>query len=171
MLAPLAALLFLDPPFARCALPPRIDAALVLSGDVDYLRLKQAAGLYREGQVRLIVLTGAGIGGDSALAMREFAERRLDVPASAMILEARSSTTHENLEFVAPLLRQSSVRQVALVTSRSHMGRALRVARRLVPDVEWLPVPVDDAGPPSRVRRTRFAEWFKLAWYWLRGWA
>ncbi len=88
-----------------------------------------------------------------------------------MILEARSSTTRENLEFVAPLLRQSSLRQVALVPSSSHMGRALRTARRLVPDVEWLPVPVDDAGPPSRVRRTRFAEWFKLVWYWLRGWA
>ena len=148
-----------------------MDAALVLSGDVDYLRLKRAGGLYREGQVRLIVLTGAGVGGDSALAMREFAERRLDVPASAIILEARSSTTRENLEFVAPLLRQSSVRQVALVTSSSHMGRALRTARRLVPDVEWLPVPVDDAGPPARVRRTRFAEWSKLVWYWLRGWA
>jgi uncharacterized SAM-binding protein YcdF (DUF218 family) len=171
LLAPLAALVFLDPPFARRALPPRIDAALVLSGDVDYLRLKKAVELYREGQVRLIVLTGAGIGGDSALAMREFAERWLGVPASAMILEARSSTTRENMEFAAPLLRQSNLRQVALVTSSSHMGRALRTARRLVPEVEWLPVPVDDAGPSGRIWRTRLQEWFKLAWYWLRGWA
>lgn len=92
-------------------------------------------------------------------------------PPRAIILEARSSTTRENLQFAAPLLRQSSLRRVALVTSRSHMGRALRTARRLVPEVEWLPVPVDDAGPPARIRKARLAEWFKLAWYWLRGWA
>ena len=147
------------------------DAALVLSGDVDYLRLKQAAGLYREGRVRLLVLTGAGIGGDSALAMREFAEGRLGVPARAMVLETRSTTTRENFEFAAPLLRQSRVSRVALVTSRSHMGRALRTARRLVPDLEWVPFPVEDAGPPSRIRLTRVQEWVKLAWYWLRGWA
>jgi len=171
LLATLAALPFLDPPFAQGTLGPRSDAALVLSGDVDYLRLKRAAGLYREGQVRLLVLTGAGIGGDSALAMREFAELRLAVPARAMVLEARSTTTRENLEFAAPLLRQSGVSRVALVTSRSHMGRALRTARRLVPDLEWVPVPVDDAGPPSRIWRTRLQEWVKLAWYWLRGWA
>jgi uncharacterized SAM-binding protein YcdF (DUF218 family) len=152
-------------------LPSRLDAALVLSGDVDYLRLKEAARLHREGQVRLIVLTGAGVGGDSALAMREFAEHRLGVPASALLLEARSTTTRENLDFVAPLLRESRLRRVALVTSSSHMSRALRTARRRVPEVEWRPVPVDDAGPRARVRRTRFAEWFKLAGYWLRGWA
>ena len=146
------------------------DAALVLSGDVDYLRLKRAAGLYREGRVRLLVLTGAGIGGDSALAMREFAERQLGVPARAMVLETRSATTRENLEFAASLLRQSHVSRVALVTSRSHMGRALRTARRLVPGLQWVPVPVDDAGPPSRIWRTRLQEWVKLAWYWLRGW-
>ena len=169
LLAALAALAYLDPPFAESAVE-RSDAALVLSGDVDYLRLKRAAGLYREGLVRLLVLTGAGIGGDSALAMREFAEGRLGVPARVMVLETRSTTTRENFELAAPLLRQAGVGRVALVTSSSHMGRAVRTARRLVPDLEWVPVPVDDAGPPSRIWRTRLQEWVKLTWYWLRGW-
>ncbi len=171
LLATLAAVPFPDPPFTRAALGPPSDAALVLSGDVDYLRLKRAAALYHEGRVRLLVLTGAGIGGDSALLMREFAEHRLGVPALAMVQEERSSTTRENLEFAAPLLRQAGVSRVALVTSSSHMGRALRAARKLVPDLEWVPVPVDDAGPRSRVWRTRLQEWGKLAGYWLRGWA
>ncbi len=171
LLATFVALSFLDPPFAQGTLGPRSDAALLLSGDVDYLRLRRAVELYREGRLRLLVLTGAGIGGDSALAMREFAARRLGVPPEAMLLEPRSTTTRENLEFAAPLLRQSGVSRVALVTSTSHMGRALRTARRLVPDLEWVPVPVDDAGPPSRIWRTRLQEWVKLAWYWLRGWA
>jgi len=164
------ALPFLDPPFKQGAVE-RSDAAVVLSGDVGYLRLKKAAGLYREGRVHLLVLTGAGIGGDSALVMREFAELRLGVPVRAMVLETRSTTTRENVEFAAPLLRQAGVSRVALVTSSSHMARALRTARRLVPDLEWAPVPVDDAGPPSRIWRTRLQEWGKLAWYWLRGWA
>jgi len=118
----------------------------------------------------VLVLTGAGIGGDSAVAMREFAEGRLGVPGRAMVLEEHSTTTRENFELVAPLLHQAGVKRVALVTSSSHMGRAVRTARRLVPDIEWVPVPVDDAGPPSRIVRTRLQEWVKLAWYWLQGW-
>ena len=167
----LAALSYLDPPFPPGAPGQGVDAALVLSGDVDYLRLRRAAGLYREGRVRLLVLTGAGVGGDSALAMRDFAEQRLGVPAPAMLLETRSTTTRENLELAAPLLRNAGARRVALVTSSSHMGRALRTARRLVPDLDWAPVPVEDAGPAARIWRTRLQEWVKLAWYGLRGWA
>lgn len=171
LLAALAALSCLDPPYSPGASGQGSDAALVLSGDVDYLRLKRAAGLYREGRARLLVLTGTGVGGDSALAMRDFAEQKLGVPARAMLLETRSTTTRENLELGARLLRQAGASRVALVTSSSHMGRALRTARRLVPDLVWVPVPVDDAGPPSRIWRTRLQEWVKLAWYELRGWA
>jgi hypothetical protein len=40
-----------------------------------------------------------------------------------------------------------------------------------MPEVEWVPVPVTDAGPPSRQRRVCLLEWVKLAWYLARGWA
>lgn len=173
MLPPLAlagVLLFVDPPFPHEALPSHADAALVLSGDVNYRRLETAAVFFREGRVPLLVLTGAGIGGDSAVALRDHAARRLGVPVESMLVEATSRSTRENLLFAAGLLRERHLQQVLLVTSASHMGRALLVARRAVPEVTWTGVPVDDVGPGERIRRTRVQEWFKLAGYWLRGW-
>lgn len=161
----------LDPPFPRSCPLPRGDAALVLSGDVDYRRLERAAALYHEGRVPSLVLTGTGIGGDSALAMRDFATNKLEVPLEAILLEPRSTTTRENLVLASELLRRNRLQAVLLVTSASHMGRALRTARRVAPEVTWIPVPVDDVGPPSRVYRVRAQEWLKLLWYWLRGWA
>lgn len=166
-----ATLAFLDPPFPRASLPPRGDAALVLSGDVDYRRLERAAALYREGRVPILVLTGTGIGGDSALAMRAFATSKLEVPAGAILVETRSTTTRENLVLASELLRRNRLHAVVLVTSASHMGRALRAARSAAPELTWIPVPVDDVGPQNRVHRTRAQEWLKLLWYWLRGWA
>jgi uncharacterized SAM-binding protein YcdF (DUF218 family) len=72
--------------------------------------------------------------------------------------------------FVAAVVRGRGFHRVALVTSASHMGRAERAARMVMPDVEWLAVPVPDAGPPARVYRVRLEEWLKLAHYALRGW-
>lgn len=138
---------------------------------MDYRRLERAAALYREGRTPLLVLTGTGIGGDSALAMRDFAMRKLGVPAEAMLLESVSTSTRENLVRAAELLREKRMREVILVTSASHMGRALRAARRVAPEITWVPVPVGDVGPAQRIRWTRVQEWFKLGWYWLRGWA
>jgi uncharacterized SAM-binding protein YcdF (DUF218 family) len=152
-------------------IPPGADAALVLSGDVDYRRLERAAYLVREGRVPLLVLTGAGIGGDSALAMRDHATRRLGVPAEAILVEPTSTTTRENLRQVAGLLRERRLGHVLLVTSASHMGRAFLAARVAAPEVTWVAVPVPDVGPSARIHRTRLQEWFKLTGYWLLGWA
>jgi uncharacterized SAM-binding protein YcdF (DUF218 family) len=171
-LAPLAlvpVLVFSDPPYRPASKDVHAPAALVLSGDVDYLRVKRAAGLHREGRVGMLLLTGAGVGGDSALGLADEA-RALGVPAEAMVLEKHSTTTRENVIGAAAVIRERGWTSVALVTSASHMARALRAARRAAPEVEWLPVAVPDAGPPSRIRRTRLQEWAKLAWYFVRGW-
>jgi uncharacterized SAM-binding protein YcdF (DUF218 family) len=157
----------------RSSVPPAVvaaDAALVLSGDVDYLRVARAAELFREGAVPVIVITGKGAGGDSAEALREQCIRR-GVPPDRVMVEPDSTSTRENMLFAAPLVRGRGFRRVALVTSASHMGRAERAARRVMPEVEWVPVPVKDAGPPSRQRRACLLEWVKLAWYLARGWA
>jgi uncharacterized SAM-binding protein YcdF (DUF218 family) len=147
----------------------RADAALVLSGDVDNLRTLRAAALYRDGACPWIVLTGRGYGGDSAVALSLVA-RQAGVPAAAIRTETSSTTTRENLEGALPIIRTSGWKRVALVTSESHMGRAQRAARKLIPDVEWVAVPVEDPGPPARIYRVRLEEWLKLAHYALRGW-
>ena len=160
---------FGNPPYWGRSTKLPADAALVLSGDVDYLRVRRAAALYHEGLVKMIALTGAGVGGDSAVEMRKEA-LALGVPAEAIVLETESTSTRENITAVAPLIRARGWRRIALVTSESHMLRALGAARKVMPEVAWIPVPVEDAGPPERVYRTRFQEWGKLLWYAVRGW-
>ena len=145
------------------------DAALVLSGDVDDLRTRAAAALYRAGAFPQVVLTGRGYGGDSAAALAKVA-RRMGVPESAIRLETASTSTRENLLGALPIIRSAGWKRVALVTNESHMGRAERAARKVLPEVEWVPVPVEDAGPPSRIYRVRLEEWLKLARYAVYGW-
>ena len=146
------------------------DAALVLSGDVDYLRVKHASSLYRAQAVKALLLTGRGIGGDSAEEMRREAIAA-GVPDGAIVLETASITTRENLAFAAPLVTAHGWRRIALVTSQSHLARALATARKAMPGVEWVPAPAPDAGPPARARRLRAEEALKHLWYKARGWA
>ncbi len=146
------------------------DAALVFSGDVDYLRVNYASALVRDGRLKAILLTGKGVGGDSAEEMRRQAVAA-GVPPDAIVLETESTSTRENVLFAAPLVRQHGWRRIALVTNRSHLARALAAARKAMPGVEWVPAPVPDAGPPDRARRLRAEEGLKLLWYKVRGWA
>jgi uncharacterized SAM-binding protein YcdF (DUF218 family) len=146
------------------------DAALVLSGDVEFRRAARAVELYAAGQVGYVVLTGRGAGGDSAAVLAERCARA-GVPRERLLMETTSTSTRENMQHVAPLLRARRFRRVALVTSASHLGRAERAARRVMPEVEWVPVPVPDVGPLSRIVKTRLGEWVKLAAYLARGWA
>lgn len=157
------------PPSYTKAASSSADAALVLSGDVDNLRTLQAAALYRAGAFPHIVLTGYGFGGDSAAELLKIA-RGMGVPEGAIRLETTSTTTRENLIGAVPIIRASGWKRVALITNESHMGRAERVARKVLPEVEWVPVPVEDPGPPARIYRVRLEEWLKLARYALHGW-
>jgi uncharacterized SAM-binding protein YcdF (DUF218 family) len=160
-----------DPPQAETR-APRAQAALVLSGDVDYLRTRRAADLQRTGAVEWLIVTGSSqsIGGDNATLLQAAAER-FGVPSARILSETQSRTTHENLVFVAPLIRAQGFTRLVLVTSRSHLRRATAVARRVLPEVEWQPVAVPDAGPTLRLARNRVAEWVKLLAYTARGWA
>jgi uncharacterized SAM-binding protein YcdF (DUF218 family) len=168
VLATAAGLALVPPPHGSSPDPVHAEAALVLSGDVDFLRMRRAAALYNNGGVQWIVLTGAGIGGDDARVMRLLA-LRLGIPDAALLLEISSRSTWENLTGAAPLIRTRGWRRVALITSASHMGRAERVAAKVMPEVSWISVPVPDAGPPRRVYHERASEWIKLAGYLLRG--
>ena len=172
----LAALLLLllalvDPPQAEAPEPLAAEAVLVLSGDVDYLRTIRAAELIESGAAEWLIVTGSGrgVGGDSGLELGRAAEH-LGVSSRRILAELRSRSTHENLAFAAALVRGHGFRRVLLVTSRSHLRRALAVARHELPEVEWLPVAVPDAGPWPRDMRNRLGEWLKLVVYAWRGW-
>lgn len=169
LLAALGAVAHLDPPHSGEPARIEADAVLVMSGDVGYRRLERAVSLLQRRAASWLVLTGSGAGGDSAATMRDLAIKQ-GISPDRIVTEDRATTTRENLALATPLLRARGFRCVALITNASHLGRAERVARKAAPEIDWVPVPVDDPGPRSRIYRTRLQEWVKLAWYAARGW-
>ena len=105
------------------AMPPHVpDPYLTDAAD----RIWHAARLYRRGLAPRIVVSGGGVAEMSeAEAMRMFLTD-LGVPAEAIVLEGESLNTIENIREVRTLVKGG---RVALVTSASHMPRAMRLAR------------------------------------------
>lgn len=177
----LAATLLSDLPASFLCLEDALepaDAALVMTGDLEFARTKAAARLVREGTARLLVLTGGEPwGGDSAESLRAVALKE-GVAAERIRFENRSRDTRESLLNVAPILRQEGVRTLILVTSPSHQRRAFLAARRALPGVRILNRPVrKDLWPPAGrwwrspgVRAIVLREHAKLVYYGLRGW-
>jgi uncharacterized SAM-binding protein YcdF (DUF218 family) len=96
----------------------------------DTGRVDMAARLFAAGRAPLVLATGGNPASFSRGAMTE-AEgmdiqlRRLGVPAEAIRRESESRSTAENAANVARLLSQAGIGEIILVTSRSHMRRAV----------------------------------------------
>jgi uncharacterized SAM-binding protein YcdF (DUF218 family) len=154
------------------------DAALVLAGDLGFLRTKRAARLLVEGRVRLLIVTGGEPSpGDSAESLREEAIRA-GVPPGRIRMEQVSSGVHESMEAIRVILAEEQVRTLAVVTSPYHQRRAVWAARRTLRGVAILSPPADALEwRPEGWWRTRgsrrivLGEYAKLAYYLLRGWA
>jgi len=120
---------------------------------------------------------GAAPGGD---VMRD-ALVQLGVPSQRILVEASSSTTHDEAVLIAPMLRTLGAQQVVIVTSGSHMARSLGAFRAQ----GWSGVP---AIAPDPRAEDPWSEWLipsrhglsfssdvahelvGLPYYWLRGW-
>jgi uncharacterized SAM-binding protein YcdF (DUF218 family) len=196
-----AMLLVLEQRFPRPPkLPDRIDGILVLGGAVDpRLSLAYGEAVFNGSVAR--VLGGialarkhpeaklALVGGEGELFPVGFAESRategfmLDegIPATRIIVEERSRSTHENAVFAKDLIRPGPGQNWILVTSAFHMPRAVASFRA----VDWLviPYPVDFKVDPGTWLRANFnlldglgtstiagKEWAGLVGYRLRGW-
>ncbi|TAJ41171.1 MAG: YdcF family protein [Reyranella sp.] len=125
------------------ALPPDVpEPHLTDSAD----RIWHAARLYHRGLAPRIIASGGGAAEMSeAEAMRLFLTD-LGVPAQAIVLEGNSLNTIENIRHVRTLVKDG---RVALVTSASHMQRALRLARTAGLNVAAFPT---DWSPPAEGR-------------------
>ena len=87
-------------------------------------RLECGIRLYREGAAPLLLLSGGGSGPvPEAEIMQRIALSR-GVPERALLVETRSDNTVENAREAARLLRPRGVREVLLVSDRSHLPRA-----------------------------------------------
>ena len=132
-------------------------------------RARHAAGLWRAGEVRALVLSGGERTHPPAEAeVMARVCRTEGVPEAAMLLERAALTTEENILLSHPLLERLGARDLVLVTDSYHAARARLVARRAGYAVRTSCPRIGDA-PRWRVLRAWAREAVALCWYWLRG--
>jgi uncharacterized SAM-binding protein YcdF (DUF218 family) len=152
-----------------------------LNDSVD--RAIKALRLYRDGSVKLILITsGTGSPPEAQLLAGLLVE--WGVPKDAILVENRSRNTYENAANSKALWDAHRFRSGLLVTSASHMPRAIAVFRRAgfavepaATDFRAKPFSIDgilDLLPDARALEDSTAaikEWIGLGVYRLRGWA
>jgi uncharacterized SAM-binding protein YcdF (DUF218 family) len=121
---------------------PRASAELNEAGD----RLLYAARLYRQGVAPYVLLSGGRaqiVGAASVPEAETMAEIlvELGVPREALWLEPVSRNTHENAVETLAILQEKGLDRIVLVTSASHMPRAVAVFAKT--GLEVIPAPTD----------------------------
>lgn len=173
--------------------PERADAAVVLSTGVEYYpRLMEAAALYREGRVPLVVVNGNRktdtlrrlevMGFQRAAPWDEDSRRILEVlgvPRHKVIAVSAEDVfdTISEANAVAPVLRENGVDRLIVVTSKYHTRRAGHIWRyRVEGDFEVFTAPArdDPYDPNGWWRSGRQIRWLLaeyggwLFYYWSR---
>ena len=116
-------------------------------------RTEHGISLYEQGYAPLLAFTG-GVGeyplAESEAAI-EIALAR-GMPADALLGEADSHTTVQNLNYIAPLLRSHNVRRIIFVTSPFHAWRARHIVEGAGFEAHSSPAPADptEARPFAR---------------------
>lgn len=122
--------------------PEHADCMIVLGGGLDRntgkpmatlaYRLDRAIELFGEGYAPVIIVSG-GQGADEivseAESMRNYLVQR-GVPESAIIMEACSTTTRENMEYSKAIMDERGFKDALIVTSDFHLWRAMQLAKR-----------------------------------------
>lgn len=138
---------------------PSVDVAVVLGGGVREFkpprrvieldsagnRVLYAARLYRAGKVGKIIATGGDLTDTGEPMVEADLMRSLlvewGVPETAIIVERKSRTTHENAMFTHDLWKTNGFKTGLLVTSASHMPRAIGAFHRA--GMSLIPASVD----------------------------
>lgn len=127
------------------------DAAIVLGASVYNNdpspvfreRINHAVDLYKDGYVKIIIMTG-GVGEGNirseADIAREYAEKQ-GVPAEAIMMEESSLITAENLENAKRLMDRQQINTALVVSDPLHMKRAMLYAYDLGMDAYSSPTP------------------------------
>ena len=139
-IAPAEAILLLGGATAP-GLPPRQGTELESSAD----RVLHAARLYRAGKAPLVISSGGGVEIPDADGMAELLIE-WGVPDAAIVRETRSLNTHDNCVESREILRARGDGPVLIVTSASHMPRALATCRTAGLDARPAPTDFQVAG-------------------------
>jgi uncharacterized SAM-binding protein YcdF (DUF218 family) len=164
----LAGLAFAFPQKFLCVEHGEVRAEImIVPGGAGGERARWAAQLYTNGVAPKILLSGAGdYRGHRAILMAA------GVPRDAILLEDRSSTTKENAEFSAKLLREEDIRKAIVVTSWYHSRRALGAFEHFAPEIKFYSCPSHYAYSRADWRKAGIGryvweEYPKLAGYWV----
>jgi uncharacterized SAM-binding protein YcdF (DUF218 family) len=154
----------------------RADAILVLGGETrEGDRVRHAVDLYKRGLAPLLVLSGTPVGfrAHEVDFMRRHAEF-LGVPADRILtVKHNADSTKEEAEVVVPALQRKGLKEVIIVTSSYHTGRARRIFEKAAGPAgpRFLAFPVDDGffNPDGWWMRRRDAKTFvyeaiKVVW-------
>lgn len=118
---------------AEDALHPA-DAILVLGGETRQGdRVAHAVKLYQRGLAPLLVFSGTPMGfrTHEAEVMKRHAEY-LGVPSDRIVMVKHDSeSTREEAGVVVPVLQRKGLREVIIVTSNYHTGRAKRIFQKM----------------------------------------
>jgi len=141
---------------------------IILLGGGNHERPARAAELFQQHVAPRIIHTGEG---DDDINRRLLLEA--GVPARAIEIENKSTTTHENAEFTAKLLRAEKVRSAVLVTSWYHSRRALATFEHYAPEIKFYSRPTYyafDRRDWTRlgINKKMRLEFVKLPAYWIR---
>ncbi len=121
--------------------PDRLYPNLKATAD----RIWYTARLYHAGKAPLILASGGylpwgGVTQPEATVISQLLQQ-FGVPATAILLETESRTTHENCVYSLPILKKINSQRILLVTSALHMPRALALFQKS--DFEIIPAPTD----------------------------
>lgn len=121
--------------------PPRPMVELNGAGD----RIVYAAYLYQQGKAERILISGGttwmtGQTSNPAADMGALLDL-LGVPEERLLLQGRSQNTYEDALYSCEMLKAMGVQRILLVTSASHMPRALALFEKQ--GMEVIPAPVD----------------------------
>jgi uncharacterized SAM-binding protein YcdF (DUF218 family) len=166
--------------------PRRADAIVVFAGGVGEStkagggtaeRLKAAVDLYKSGQARYLIFSSGYV--YSFFEAKDMLAQAIGqgVPASAILLEERSTNTYQNVVYVNDILRDRHWRTILLVSSPYHMRRATLVWRKAAPEVTVIHTPPPRSQFYDHGRGATFEqvwgivhEYVAILAYWRRGW-
>jgi len=166
--------------------PRRADAIVVFAGGVGESgtagggyqeRVRHAVDLYQAGYApRMVFSSGFVFAFQEAEVMRLLAVS-LGVPASAIVLEKRASSTLGDICNVRDMMRAAGAHAVLLVSSPYHMRRAVLTWRKQAGDIDVIASPVERSqyyahGYGARIEQVRGIAWeyAALVAYAFKGW-
>lgn len=140
----------------------RADAIVAVSGGDTNARTDEAIRLYQNGWAKYLIFSGAASdkSGPSNAAVMQQRAIAAGVDEDAIFIDEYSSTTRQNAENTANLLKRLEVDRVILVTSGYHQRRASMELEKRAEGVTVLNSPVADDD-----------DWSLFWWLTPRGWS